>query len=685
LSGAEVNAAKGKVHLEAEGDIRLEASQEEFYSYARRIYNTGRWWNRKKTTEKITVNIANAAESGLNGQSILVKSGGSIDAYATAFNAPRGNIHLVAANALGMWAVQEKDFKNVDENTSRSFWKVQTGSSSSTDSRMVSSFLPSKLVAERIATDSGWDTRLHGTIFQSSLAGAVIQAGVGANARADAQIILQGIKTTIDASKTSKSNSVVWQEMVGKGSTVQTMALPTFTGPTAPVFSAPGGITAQIPDGELKTQVTQLANQPGMAYLQALSSRNDVNWQPVKLAYDQWQYKQEGLTPAGAALVAIAVAAASGGTGAAAGGNLLNSMVGAAFASLDALVAITLINNKGNIGQTLRDLGRSDTVKSMLTAALTAGALNTVGGLPSMEGLKRAGQFTDKLTMNLVNSSTSAAINTAINGGSLEDALKSASLSAVVSTAHGEIAGEIKGLEKHYLLHKLAHAAAGCAAGAAVGGACRDGAIGAAVGEMVVDPDLFPMPESEHDVDWVAYENRSKAYGKIVAGTVAAYTGGNAQTAINSAETAIENNRLAYRAVANQRGISVGQLYLNMRVQRLREGIVLNGGTVPGNATAPGQSVNYTSREMSHYASQLAQLNPLSPLVRANPSANFSQVPNGYINFTHGVNMNKLSGPTNAFGFTRNSRAYFKELLRTNPQNFDAANATLIARGDAPR
>lgn len=90
--------------------------------------------------------------------------------------------------------------------------------------------------------------------------------------------------------------------------TTQTLTLPSFTGATKPVFSAPGGISVQIPEGDFKTQITNLSSQPGMGYLNDLAAREDVNWQPVKLAFEQWNYKQEGLTPAGAALLAAAVA-----------------------------------------------------------------------------------------------------------------------------------------------------------------------------------------------------------------------------------------------------------------------------------------------------------------------------------------------------------------------------------------
>ncbi len=103
----------------------------------------------------------------------------------------------------------------------------------------------------------------------------------------------------------------------------------------------------QIPEGDFRSQIATLSAQPGMAYLNELAARSDVNWQPVKLAHDKWDFKQEGLTPAGAALLSVAVAWATGGMGA----NLLgitgattSAMANAAFATLAAQASIRLIN-----------------------------------------------------------------------------------------------------------------------------------------------------------------------------------------------------------------------------------------------------------------------------------------------------------------------------------------------------
>ena len=79
--------------------------------------------------------------------------------------------------------------------------------------------------------------------------------------------------------------------------------------------TAPGVISVQIPEGDFRSQIATLSAQPGMGYLNELAARSDVNWQPVKLAHDKWDYKQEGLTPAGAALLSVAVAWATGDVG----------------------------------------------------------------------------------------------------------------------------------------------------------------------------------------------------------------------------------------------------------------------------------------------------------------------------------------------------------------------------------
>lgn len=558
VNDSAIRSSAGTVSLQSLGDMRLEAGQEEFYSKTIKTYTRKSWLGlkRKTTTTTNTTQSATASPVVLESKNIAIKSGGSIDAYATEFLAPQGQIQITAANALNLHAVDEVNVSNFDAKTRSSFLGITYSKGTTTQSRTVSAQLPAKLVASMASTASGWNTVLQGTTIQTSLTGANIAAGVGPNARADAQVILDGIKKTVTESKTKESNYVVWQRQLGSGSTVETMTLPSFTGPTPPVFNAPGGLAVQVPAGEFTTQIQNLSQQPGMSYLNELTLRKDVNWQPVKLAFDQWSYEQEGLTAAGAALLSVAVAWATGGMGAdLIGGTvvvdgvttttLAGQMANAALTSLAAQASITFVNNKGNIGKTLSDLAKSDIVKATIAAALTAGVLEKIGALEGMQSLKGSTAFADKLTYNLINAGGRALTNTAINGGNLEDALKQALVGGLVDTAHGAVASQIKVLEGEYLAHKLAHALAGCVAGAAANGTCRDGAIGASVGEVVAElfegqrPGMFAS-----DADKQAFKTKVLGYSKLVAGAVSAYAGGNAQTAITTAETAVTNNFL---------------------------------------------------------------------------------------------------------------------------------------------
>jgi filamentous hemagglutinin len=122
-------------------------------------------------------------------------------------------------------------------------------------------------------------------------------------------------------------------------------------------------------------------------------------------------------------------------------------MGNAALASLGSQAAISLINNKGDVGKTLKELGSSQTAKATIAAALTAGVLDKLGNANGMGEIKTSikngtAGFSEKLTYNLINASGRALTNTAINGGNLEDALKQALIGGLVDTAHGQAASK---------------------------------------------------------------------------------------------------------------------------------------------------------------------------------------------------------------------------------------------------
>ncbi|HGH6695012.1 TPA: DUF637 domain-containing protein [Neisseria meningitidis] len=544
LSAANIEAENGKIKIQSYGDQYYYARQSELYTFERRSYKTGKWYNRKHITE--VKEHKNAKPDAVNlsaSQGIDIKSSGSIDAYATAFDAPKGSINIEAGRKLTLYAVEELNYDKLDSQKRRRFLGISYSKAHDTTTQVMKTALPSRVVAESANLQSGWDTKLQGTQFETTLGGATIRAGVGEQARADAKIILEGIKSSIHTETVSSSKSTLWQKQAGRGSNIETLQLPSFTGPVAPVLTAPGGYIVDIPKGNLKTEIEKLSKQPEYAYLKQLQVAKNVNWNQVQLAYDKWDYKQEGLTRAGAAIIALAVTVvtAGAGVGAALGLNgAAAAAADAAFASLASQASVSLINNKGDVGKTLKELGRSRTVKNLVVAAATAGVSNKLGA--SSLATWSETPWVNNLNVNLANAGSAALINTAVNGGSLKDNLEANILAALVNTAHGEAASKIKQLDQHYIAHKVAHAVAGCAAAAANKGKCQDGAIGAAVGEILGEALLDGRDPGSLNV-----KDRAKiiAKAKLAAGTVAALSKGDVNAAANAAAVAVESNALS--------------------------------------------------------------------------------------------------------------------------------------------
>ncbi|WP_421536118.1 DUF637 domain-containing protein [Neisseria meningitidis] len=342
-------------------------------------------------------------------------------------------------------------------------------------------------------------------------------------------------------------------------------------------------VNIQIP--YILPRCVRAEDTPYACYLKQLQVTKDVNWNQVQLAYDKWDYKQEGLTGAGAAIIALAVTVVTSGagTGAVLGLNgAAAAATDAAFASLASQASVSFINNKGDVGKTLKELGRSSTVKNLVVAAATAGVADKIGA-SALNNVSDK-QWINNLTVNLANAGSAALINTAVNGGSLKDNLEANILAALVNTAHGEAASKIKQLDQHYIVHKIAHAIAGCAAAAANKGKCQDGAIGAAVGEivgeaLVKNTDFSRMSATEIE----KAKAKITAYSKLVAGTASAVVGGDVNTAANAAQIAVENNTLYPRCVGAKcdEFQKEQQKWIRENPEEYREVLLLQTGFIP--------------------------------------------------------------------------------------------------------
>lgn len=95
----------------------------------------------------------------------------------------------------------------------------------------------------------------------------------------------------------------------------------------------------------------------------------------VVAAQEDWDYSDQGLTSVGAALVALAVSTVTGGVGTSIagaigfGGNAVaTAAIEAGFTALAQQASIAFINNQGDVGAALADLGSQQAILSLVSA-----------------------------------------------------------------------------------------------------------------------------------------------------------------------------------------------------------------------------------------------------------------------------------------------------------------------------
>jgi filamentous hemagglutinin len=313
----------------------------------------------------------------------------------------------------------------------------------------------SNIAGTDITTRSGSDTTLQAPVIKAETLDINVGIDKAGNVvDPDAKINLLGVKESQYEQSDHNQHSFLWDNTANAGSNNESLSLPDIqlTGKNAdgtkakPTLKATGGLSvgasdlapteyelaALKPDAganpsskppttpvDLKAQATTLAQQPGLEWLGDVAKRDDVDWKKVELVSENWDYHHAGMTKEGAVILAIAVTIATYGAaseaGAAAASATESAAVGAAVTAgvqtLAAQAAISLVNNKGDIGKTLEDLGNSDTVKAVVGSMLIAG----VASYTDMWG-RTLGETGNKLLESVPERAGAYALNTFIKG-----------------------------------------------------------------------------------------------------------------------------------------------------------------------------------------------------------------------------------------------------------------------------
>jgi len=253
----------------------------------------------------------------------------------------------------------------------------------------------------------------------------------------------------------NKRKSAVWQSMQDKGESGTTVVMTELEAGGVLTVNAGAGVVADYRDtGGLQTSLAALAQDPKTAWVAEIAKRDDVKWQAVREQYDSWNYKSQGLTGPAAAVIAIAVAVATQGAGAAfagalaAEGSMGFAMAQAGFAAMVSQASISLINNQGNLGKVLQELGSSASLRNLAVAMAAAGLTQGIAGTETFKDLVPQGNdLAARIGRQALQQSANAGVgvitDTVIQGQSLGSSLRDRLISAAIGTGAAVTANEI--------------------------------------------------------------------------------------------------------------------------------------------------------------------------------------------------------------------------------------------------
>lgn len=168
------------------------------------------------------------------------------------------------------------------------------------------------------------------------------------------KINFRAVKNT-SFEQTVSTSKGFYIKQVNKGYSAGTWVLPSVYAGSKLTIDAAKGICADVKaqnSKALQGAISAMGALPGMAWLKNLNTRSDVQWNTVKDAYDSWNYKSQSLNPVVAAVIAIAAASVTAGTGLAAmagnaaitatgvtGSTATAAVYGSAYAGMTSLVS----------------------------------------------------------------------------------------------------------------------------------------------------------------------------------------------------------------------------------------------------------------------------------------------------------------------------------------------------------
>jgi len=438
--------------LTSDGNITLTSGGNmQFQSARGTVYReSGNSWTETVSQTGVTLNAGGA---------LTVISGGSILFQASRLLA-KGTMDVAAKGGWLYAQAMEESSHYEKQTTKRKWWgqKTTVKQTKHTTTNRVTEFTAGGNLNLLSRDDSTYEA-------------SKIEAGKNATLTSTkGKVNFLAVKNTTFEQTVSTSKGF-YIKQANKGYSEGKWVLPSVYAGGKLTVDAASGISADVKtkNGQaLQGAITALGVQPGTEWLNGLNTRNDVQWNEVKDAYDSWNYKSQSLNPAVAAVIAIAAAAVTAGTGLAAlagsgaitatgvtGATASAAVYGSAYAGMTSLVsqaAVALVENQGNLSKTLSALGSSSSVKSLATSMVIGGALAGFDEVMNVSVAPEKARLPalvkdegwSKVAQRVAGQSViSSSLNTGINGGSFKDNLVNALLSNIGNQVQAEGAGLI--------------------------------------------------------------------------------------------------------------------------------------------------------------------------------------------------------------------------------------------------
>lgn len=429
-----------------------------------------------------------------------------------------GDASLTAGNDIALLAGQNYSYSLTDYQHTGSYGRKTQQRDEVTDLTHVAS----SISGGSLTLHSGGNQRYQAAELQSD--GDLTLDSGGA-------IAFEGVKDAHQENHISSSNDWSWMKSSGEGWTDETLRQSQLVAQGNLVIKAVEGISLDIKEIDehsvSQTIDAMVAADPQLAWLKEMEQRGDIDWRRVKEVHDSYEYDQQGMGPATALAVAIAVSAVTSGAasalvgsmssaaagsgalmaaagttaaGTAVGAGIGNVMATAALTSMASTAAMSAINNGGDIDVVFKDVFSEDNLKNYVVAAGTAGVtssnLSLEADLNSFSGIGK------HAVNEAMGGATSVALSKALGqDASFHGLLESSLINTLAAAGFNQVgnAGERYNLKPGDAEMVAMHALMGGLVAKAQGGEFATGALAAGVNEAVVaDMDrLFEGLEDE--------------------------------------------------------------------------------------------------------------------------------------------------------------------------------------------